>query len=109
MVTISASQVPVRIPTSDSWKSTRSSSSTVSGNLLATVEPSVEQRSTRERSFERLKVDALGVHFGDRSALEGVTVSFRARETVSLLGPNGAGKSTLLKVLAGVLPPTHGS
>jgi manganese/zinc/iron transport system ATP- binding protein len=57
----------------------------------------------------RLTVDNLGVHFGDRSALEGISVSFQAGETVSLLGPNGAGKSTLLKVIAGVLPPTHGS
>src|SRR5215207_9817216 len=57
----------------------------------------------------RLTVENLGVHFGDRSALEGVTVSFRAGESVSLLGPNGAGKSTLLKVIAGVLPPTHGT
>ncbi len=56
----------------------------------------------------RLTVENLGVHFGDRSALEGVSVSFRAGESVSLLGPNGAGKSTLLKVIAGVLPPTHG-
>jgi manganese/zinc/iron transport system ATP- binding protein len=57
----------------------------------------------------RLTVENLGVHFGDRSALEGVSVSFRAGESVSLLGPNGAGKSTLLKVIAGVLPPTHGT
>lgn len=57
---------------------------------------------------DRLTVDALAVHFGDRSALEGISVSFRASETVSLLGPNGAGKSTLLKVIAGLLPATHG-
>jgi ABC-type Mn2+/Zn2+ transport system ATPase subunit len=57
----------------------------------------------------RLRVEALGVHFGDRSALEGITLSFYAGETVSLLGPNGAGKSTLLKVIAGLLPPTHGA
>jgi manganese/zinc/iron transport system ATP- binding protein len=56
----------------------------------------------------RLVVDGLGVHFGARSALEDVTARFHAGETVSLLGPNGAGKSTLLKVVAGVLPPTHG-
>jgi ABC-type Mn2+/Zn2+ transport system ATPase subunit len=55
-----------------------------------------------------LTVEALGVHFGDRSALEDVSVSFCHGETVSLLGPNGAGKSTLLKVIAGVLPATHG-
>jgi ABC-type Mn2+/Zn2+ transport system ATPase subunit len=57
----------------------------------------------------RLTVENLGVHFGDRSALEDVSVSFSAAETVSLLGPNGAGKSTLLKVIAGVLLPTHGA
>jgi ABC-type Mn2+/Zn2+ transport system ATPase subunit len=57
----------------------------------------------------RLQVDRLGVHFGNRSALENVSASFRAGETISLLGPNGAGKSTLLKVIAGVLPATHGS
>jgi manganese/zinc/iron transport system ATP- binding protein len=56
----------------------------------------------------RLVVAGLGVHFGARSALEDISVEFRAGETVSLLGPNGAGKSTLLKVVAGVLPPTHG-
>jgi ABC-type Mn2+/Zn2+ transport system ATPase subunit len=27
---------------------------------------------------------------------------------VALVGPNGAGKSTLLRVLAGILPPSHG-
>lgn len=59
--------------------------------------------------MDRLTVDALGVHFGDRSALEGISVSFKSSETASLLGPNGAGKSTLLKVLAGVLSPTHGA
>jgi manganese/zinc/iron transport system ATP- binding protein len=55
-----------------------------------------------------LETDCLGVHFGDRSALEDLSVRFYAGETTSLLGPNGAGKSTLLRALAGLLPPTHG-
>ena len=56
----------------------------------------------------RLKVDGLSVHFGPRSALDAIDAEIGAGETVSLLGPNGAGKSTLLRVLAGMLPPTHG-
>jgi manganese/zinc/iron transport system ATP- binding protein len=55
-----------------------------------------------------LETAGLGVHFEQRSALEDINLTFYAGETVSLLGPNGAGKSTLLKVLAGMLPATHG-
>lgn len=56
-----------------------------------------------------LKTEHLSVHFGDRSALEDVTVAFPPGQTVGLVGPNGAGKSTLLRVLGGALPPSHGS
>lgn len=55
-----------------------------------------------------LVVEHLGVHFDERPALEDVSLTFTAGETVSLLGPNGAGKSTLLKSIAGMIPPTHG-
>lgn len=57
----------------------------------------------------RLVTVDLSVHFGERSALEDVSVSFFPGETVSLLGPNGAGKSTLLKVIGGLLPASHGT
>jgi len=50
----------------------------------------------------------LSVHFEHRSALSEINASFGRGETVSLVGPNGAGKSTLLRILAGLLPPTHG-
>lgn len=56
-----------------------------------------------------LTVDRLGVHFEERPALEDISVSFSAGETVGLLGPNGAGKSTLLRVISGMIPPTHGT
>src|SRR5829696_261021 len=61
-----------------------------------------------ETTRTRLEVEGLSVHFGPRSALDGIDAEIGAGETVSLLGPNGAGKSTLLRVLAGMLPPTHG-
>lgn len=51
----------------------------------------------------------LSVHYGNRPALEDVSIDVRAGEVVGLLGPNGAGKSTLLKVIAGMVPASHGA
>lgn len=42
-------------------------------------------------------------------ALKGVDVAVGRGECVALIGHNGSGKSTMLKVMAGILPPTHGS
>ncbi len=46
--------------------------------------------------------------YGDFVALDGVTLSVAAGETVSIVGPNGAGKTTLVNVLTGLLKPTEG-
>jgi heme exporter protein A len=46
-------------------------------------------------------------HFGERTALQRVSVSVPAGATLAVLGSNGAGKSTLLRVLATLLRP-HG-
>jgi heme exporter protein A len=46
--------------------------------------------------------------YGDRWALQDVSVELRAGETLAVLGPNGAGKTTLLRILATLLRPTEG-
>lgn len=51
----------------------------------------------------------LAVHYENRSALRAVSMTVQHGHITALLGPNGAGKSTLLKVLAGMIPPSHGS
>jgi NitT/TauT family transport system ATP-binding protein len=60
-----------------------------------------------------LSVRNLGVTFSDASgvvhALDDITFSLAPNEFVSLIGPSGSGKSTLLRVLAGLVPPSHGS
>lgn len=47
--------------------------------------------------------------YGDRKALDGVSLSVPSGSAFGLLGPNGSGKSTLLSVLAGLLEPGAGS
>jgi len=46
--------------------------------------------------------------FGERVAVDGVSLSVGAGEIVGLLGPNGAGKTTTVSMLAGVLPADAG-
>lgn len=43
------------------------------------------------------------------NALQGVTLKVKAGERVGLIGRNGAGKTTILRVIAGIVPPTHGT
>jgi energy-coupling factor transporter ATP-binding protein EcfA2 len=46
--------------------------------------------------------------YGDRVALDGVSLEVRRGEIVALTGPNGAGKSTLAKLATGLLQPSAG-
>ena len=57
---------------------------------------------------------ALAVHgvrysFGDRVALDGVSLQVEPGVLTGLLGPNGAGKTTLIRILLGVLTPEQGT
>ena len=47
--------------------------------------------------------------FGDRRAVDGVTLRLGAGDCLALFGPNGAGKTTLLRMLAGLLRPSAGT
>ena len=47
-------------------------------------------------------------NYGDKLALDRVSLDIGAGEMVGLLGPNGAGKSTLLSLLTGVRKPSSG-
>ncbi len=46
--------------------------------------------------------------FGDRPALDGVSMDIAPGTITGLLGPNGAGKTTLMRILLGVISPQAG-
>jgi D-xylose transport system ATP-binding protein len=56
-----------------------------------------------------LRLEAVSKHFGGIRALTGVSLSVAYGETLGIVGENGAGKSTLMKIIAGVMPPDHGT
>jgi ABC-2 type transport system ATP-binding protein len=55
-----------------------------------------------------VELEDLRRSYGERVALDGVTLTVQAGELFGLLGPNGAGKSTFLKLASGQLSPSQG-
>jgi len=57
----------------------------------------------------RAAVDGLTVAYGERRALDDVTLTLPPAAVVGLIGPNGAGKTTLLRALLGTVRPSAGT
>jgi heme exporter protein A len=64
--------------------------------------------STAEERPAAITLRDLTRHFGERTALQDVTIEVPAGATLAVLGRNGAGKSTLLRILATLLRPHAG-
>ena len=55
-------------------------------------------------------VDVVGLtkRFGDKTAVDGLTMQVRRGEIFGFLGPNGSGKTTSIRMLCGLLTPDSG-
>jgi ABC-2 type transport system ATP-binding protein len=56
-----------------------------------------------------LSIDHLTVDYGERRAVDGLTLSVRPGEIYGLLGSNGAGKSSTIKAIVGLVRPREGT
>jgi ABC-2 type transport system ATP-binding protein len=59
-------------------------------------------------SVPALEVEDLRHRYGERTALDGVSLGVARGEFFGLLGPNGGGKSTLFKIVSTLLAATSG-
>jgi thiamine transport system ATP-binding protein len=55
-----------------------------------------------------LRVEDVTVQFGEKTALDKVTLEVARGEVLAVLGPSGSGKSTLLRVICGLQRPDEG-
>lgn len=51
-----------------------------------------------------LELHDVSVYYGDRAALQSVSLSLENGAQAAVIGPNGAGKSTLFKAIVGLVP-----
>jgi len=95
----------------NSWKqwSDFRKSYTATANLASSV-PQVTHSVQLGRPQGHLVLDEVTLQLRQNgpAALQQVSMSIAAGQTVAVIGPSGAGKTTLLKALAGVLLPTQG-
>jgi ABC-2 type transport system ATP-binding protein len=56
-----------------------------------------------------ISIRQLTKRYGDKLAVDNITLDIPQGQLVGYLGPNGAGKSTTIKILTGMLRPTSGS
>ncbi len=56
-----------------------------------------------------IETHGLSKHYGQRKAVDGLTISIPTGTIAGFVGPNGAGKTTTIRMLLGLVRPTEGS
>jgi len=56
-----------------------------------------------------IEINNLVKRYGDKAAVNNVSLQVKGGEVFGFLGPNGAGKTTTIKVIVGLLQPTAGT
>lgn len=68
-----------------------------------------EPRTAAPTATVAVRLRDVTAGYGERIALEEITLDLPTGSLVAIFGPNGGGKSTLLKLIAGLLTPSTGT
>jgi ATP-binding cassette, subfamily B, bacterial len=82
------------------------------GEVMAAPDLEHNEGKAEVRAVEgAIELRNVGYRFADieRHAIDKISLSVRAGETIAIVGPSGAGKSTLLNLLLGFVRPTTGA
>jgi ABC-2 type transport system ATP-binding protein len=71
----------------------------------AAPDKAAKKKKTHESA---VKLNKVTKRFGDKLAVDELSLNVRAGWIYGLIGPNGAGKTTTFSMMAGYLEPTHG-
>lgn len=55
-----------------------------------------------------IRLEAVGKVFGDRQAVDAISLAVQPGEIFGLVGPDGAGKTTTIRLMTGVMTPSAG-
>jgi ABC-type Mn2+/Zn2+ transport system ATPase subunit len=69
----------------------------------------LEPRTPAASATVAVRLRDVSAGYGQRIALEDISLDLPTGSLVAIFGPNGGGKSTLLKLIAGLLAPTTGT
>ena len=82
--------------------------STTMTALQSNAEPQLAAGVDASRTVRAIALEGVSFRYGDRPALEDVSLQIDGNSTVAFVGESGAGKSTLADLLCATLRPTSG-
>src|SRR3989440_12815370 len=71
--------------------------------------PDTSQTELAADNAPAIETHGLSKHYGQRKAVDGLTISIPAGTIAGFVGPNGAGKTTTIRLLLGLVRPSAGS
>jgi ABC-2 type transport system ATP-binding protein len=82
--------------------------------VIMTLSPDTSQSLQQAMSVSpsgtlAIETHGLSKHFGQRKAVDGLTISIPVGTIAGFVGPNGAGKTTTIRLLLGLVRPSAGS
>src|SRR3989449_3330784 len=78
--------------------------------MTPSPDPSQPEQAADDAPSGTLAIETHGLskHFGQRKAVDGLTISIPSRAIAGFIGPNGAGKTTTIRMLLGLVRPSEG-